>query len=71
MLVLGVAARGAGYALLALLVVAASLEAFFAICLGCHIFALLIRLGVIPEEVRVRCADLRFARSSAAPIGQD
>lgn len=69
-LVVGVGARGAGYALLGLLVVAASLEAFLAICLGCHIFALLMRLGVIPEEVCVRCSDLRFAGSGAAPIGQ-
>ena len=70
-LVLGAGARSAGYALLGLLVVAASLEAFLAICLGCQIFALLMRIGVIPEEVCARCSDLRFASSSATPIGQD
>jgi hypothetical protein len=43
---------------LALLLVAASLEAFAGYCLGCKAFALLMRLGVIPEEVCERCADL-------------
>jgi hypothetical protein len=53
---------------LALLLVAASLEAFAGICLGCKAFAVLMRLGVIPEEVCERCADLWGAgrdRSSA------
>ncbi len=43
---------------LALLVVAAGLESIFAICLGCEVFALLMRFGVIPESVCVECADL-------------
>ena len=45
--------------LLILLVIAAGLESIFAICLGCEVFALLMRLGVIPEEVCVECADIR------------
>ena len=44
---------------LALLVVAAGLESIFAYCLGCEIFALLMRAGVIPESVCAECADLR------------
>jgi hypothetical protein len=43
---------------LGLLLVAASLEAFVGLCLGCKAFAVLMRLGVIPEEVCERCADL-------------
>jgi len=44
--------------LLAGMVVAATLESVFALCLGCRVFALLMRLGVIPEEVCARCADI-------------
>ena len=43
---------------LALLVVAATLESVFALCLGCKAFAVLMRLGVIPEEVCERCTDI-------------
>ena len=45
--------------LLASLIVAATLESVFAICLGCKAFAVLMRLGIIPESVCERCADLR------------
>ncbi|MBA2608370.1 MAG: DUF4395 domain-containing protein [Actinobacteria bacterium] len=40
---------------LGLLVLAASLEAFLGLCLGCKVFAFLMRLGVIPEEVCEAC----------------
>lgn len=46
------------YVLLAVLVVAATLESVFALCLGCQVFAVLMRLGVVPEEVCVACADI-------------
>jgi hypothetical protein len=46
------------YGLLAALVVAASLEAFVGLCLGCRAFALLMRFGVIPAEVCERCNDI-------------
>lgn len=45
--------------LVAGLVVAASLEAVLALCLGCQVFAVLMRLGVIPERVCAECADIR------------
>lgn len=54
-------ALGAGtvaVALIAGLTVAASLEAALGLCLGCKIFGLLMRLGVIPESVCAACADL-------------
>jgi hypothetical protein len=44
-----------------MLVVAATLESVFAICLGCHVFAGLMRLGVIPEAVCAECANLTLA----------
>jgi hypothetical protein len=46
---------------LALLVVAATLESVFALCLGCKVFALLMRIGVVPEAVCERCNNLSLA----------
>jgi hypothetical protein len=46
--------------LLGLLVVASGLESIFAYCLGCRIFSLLMRAGVIPETVCAECADIRL-----------
>jgi hypothetical protein len=45
--------------LVAMIVVAATLESVFAFCLGCALFGWLIRAGVIPEHVCERCVDLR------------
>jgi Domain of unknown function (DUF4395) len=50
---------------LALLLVAATLESVFAICLGCAVFAVLMRAGIIPAEVCERCNNLSFGQ---API---
>jgi hypothetical protein len=49
--------------LLAMMVVFATLESAFAICVGCTVFAGLMRLGVIPEEVCESCNNiaLRYA----------
>jgi len=44
--------------LLVLLIGAASLEAFAGYCLGCKIFALLMRAGIIPEAICDDCADI-------------
>jgi hypothetical protein len=46
-------------ALLAAMILAAGLEAIFAVCLGCRIFALLMRAGLVPESVCADCADIR------------
>jgi hypothetical protein len=43
---------------LGLLVAAAGLESIFAYCLGCQVFALLMRAGVVPASVCAECADL-------------
>ena len=56
---LGFAAHGVADAMLVMMIGAATLEAAFALCLGCKLFALLMRLGVVPDEVCVRCANLR------------
>ena len=57
-LALGFDAWTAVDVLLALVIVAATLESVFAFCIGCKIFAVLMRVGVIPEEVCERCNDL-------------
>jgi hypothetical protein len=48
----------AAQALLGLLAVAATLESAFGICLGCMTFGVLMRAGVIPDEVCERCNDI-------------
>jgi len=55
---LGAGQVGAAYVLLGLIVVAATLESVFGFCLGCTIFAALMRVGVIPAEVCERCDDI-------------
>jgi hypothetical protein len=47
--------------LLGVLVVAAGLEAAIGFCLGCKVFALLMRIGVVPAGVCERCTDLARA----------
>ena len=46
--------------LLGLLVIAAGLESILGFCIGCQIFGLLMRVGVIPDEVCAQCADIRL-----------
>ena len=54
----GLGAHAVSFVLITGLVMAASLEAFFAVCLGCIVFARLMRWGVIPEHVCVECNDI-------------
>lgn len=49
--------------LVGMLVVAATLESVFAFCLGCQVFALLMRAGLVPETVCAECADIWAART--------
>ena len=56
----------AAYGLLGLLVVAATLESVFAYCLGCKVFAGLMRLGVIPDAVCAECNDIWNRARTAA-----
>lgn len=57
-LALGFDLSTAAYVLLALLIAAATLESVFGVCLGCQLFALLMRAGAIPPEVCERCANI-------------
>lgn len=65
-LALGFGLLGVAYVLLGALAVAATLESVVGFCLGCRIFALLMRAGVIPEDVCERCADLWRPAPSAS-----
>jgi hypothetical protein len=56
---LALGATGAVELLLALIFVAATLESALAFCAGCQIFALLMRAGVIPDEICAECGDIR------------
>lgn len=52
--------------LLAVLIVAASLEAFAGFCLGCWMFGRLQRVGLIPASVCEACNDLSLRRAPVA-----
>jgi hypothetical protein len=43
-----------------LIAIAAGLESIFAFCVGCQVFALLMRAGLVPEEVCAECSDIRL-----------
>jgi hypothetical protein len=51
-------ARPVAFVLVGLIAAAALLESALALCLGCRIFAGLMRLGVIPATVCAECADI-------------
>jgi hypothetical protein len=56
-------AAPAAWIVLAVLVAAASLEAFAGFCLGCVIFGLLQRRGLIPEDICEACNNVPLRRS--------
>jgi len=61
-LALGFGATTAALVLVGLVTAAATLEAAFGFCLGCRLFALLMRLGVVPRNVCEACNDLSLRR---------
>ena len=63
----GVGAETWAHGLVAVLVVFATLESVFAICVGCRAFAVLMGLGVIPEDVCADCNDIWARRERLAP----
>ena len=65
-LALGFGLTTAAYVVLGLLIVAATLESVFGLCIGCRAFAVLMRAGVIPEEVCERCNNIRAELPEAA-----
>jgi Domain of unknown function (DUF4395) len=49
---------------------AAGLESIFGYCLGCKVFGLLMRAGLVPEEVCAECADIRPRLAATAGAQQ-
>ena len=54
----GAGRHRAAKVVLTALIGAASLEAFLGLCLGCKLFALGMRAGLVPEAVCEECADI-------------
>jgi len=52
------------YGLIAVLVLFAFLESAFGLCVGCQMFALLMRVHVIPERACPECADIWLRQPS-------
>jgi hypothetical protein len=51
-------AHAAAWVVTGVLAAAATLESVFALCLGCQVFAVLMRAGLVPEATCERCACL-------------
>jgi HAMP domain-containing protein len=51
--------------LLVAMILASGLESILAFCVGCQLFALLMRVGLIPESVCLECANVGLRRVSA------
>ena len=62
-LALGFGAEGAADVVLVVLVVAATLESAFALCLGCKLFGVLMAAGLVPEEVCAQCANISLRQA--------
>jgi hypothetical protein len=52
--------------LLVAMIAGSGLESIAAFCVGCKLFALLMRAGVIPESVCLECANTGMRRTAAA-----
>jgi hypothetical protein len=58
--------HAAVFAVLGLVVIAASLESMFGLCIGCAVFGALMRAGVIPDETCEACANVTLRSPQAA-----
>jgi hypothetical protein len=54
----GIGAHTAAWVVIGLLAAAAVLESAFGLCLGCKVFTVLMRTGLVPETVCEACADI-------------
>lgn len=57
--------------LVAMIAIAATLESALGYCIGCKVFGLLIRSGVLSDEVCAACADLSLRRKQSLSPGVD
>ncbi len=54
----GFGADTAAFVLVGMITIAATLESVFALCLGCKLFAVLMRAGLVSEDVCERCNNI-------------
>ena len=59
-------AHTAAWVVTGVLAGAATLESVFALCIGCQVFAVLMRVGLIPAETCERCANIGPARPAGS-----
>jgi hypothetical protein len=57
---------GGAEIVLSILIAAAVLESVFGLCLGCKVFAVLMRFGWVPEEVCERCNNIWSSSATTA-----
>ncbi len=67
----GVGAHTATWAVVGVLGAAALAESAFGLCVGCRVFAALMRVGLVPADVCAACADisLRHPEMRRQPVG--
>jgi hypothetical protein len=51
-----------------IMVVFPALESIVGLCVGCTMFGVLMKLGVVPEEICLECADISLRRAPQAPV---
>ncbi len=66
-LAVGLGLTTAAYVVLGVLAFFAFLESAFGLCVGCRVFAVLMRVGVIPEAVCEECNNLSLAPPRGNP----
>ena len=69
----GFGLTGISYIVLGALIFAAGLEAVFGFCMGCKIFSILMRFGIIPDSICEDCSDIeaRYKRLAAQGLLPD
>jgi hypothetical protein len=61
-----VGAHGATWVVVGVLTAAALAESAFGLCMGCRVFAGLMRIGIIPDDVCAACADISLRHPEIA-----
>lgn len=62
-------AASAAWVLVAALVLFASLEALLGFCVGCKLFSLGMRLGLVPEDICAECNDITLRQTRLSGAG--
>ena len=50
----------------AVMIVFPALEAVLGLCVGCKVFAALMKLGIVPEEICLECADISLRQRNVS-----